>query len=296
MTLRFGLMTLQLPPYAKLAERWRRAEALGWDSLWIGDHTSAQFPGLIVYEAYTLLGAMACETSRVRIGALVTPIAFRNPTMLAMSAITVDHLSGGRLEVGIGAGGGDKDAAALGMDLWSPAERLERFAEQLAILDRALRGEQVDYAGTYYRAAVTVVVPIQVPRPPLMIAAQGRRTMQLVAQYADAWNTGGGQPIWTGRVSAAEALASVRRQLEQLDAACAAIGRDPKEIRRSLLANRVDPPLFSSVDRFTEYIGLHREIGIQEFIAYWPIDPATLAERERVLERVSLDVLPKLRA
>lgn len=294
MTLRFGLMTLQMPPYAGLVERWRRAEALGWDNLWIADHTPAQFPGLIAYEAYTLLAAMARETSRVRIGALVTPIAFRNPTMLAMSAITVDHISGGRLEVGIGAGGGDKDAAALGMELWSPVERLERLAEQLAILDKALRGEPVDHVGTHYRATVTVVAPIQRPRPPLMIAAQGPRTMRLVAQYADAWNTLGGQPTWAARVSAADALASLRRQLEQLDQACAAIGRDPKEIRRSVNALRVDP--FSSVDAFTEYVGRHREIGIEEFIVYWPTDPATRAERERVLERVSLDVLPTLRA
>ena len=122
MGLRFGVMTLQAPPYADLAERWRRAEALGWDSIWVADHTPAQFPGTIAFEAYALLGALARETSRVRIGALVTPIAFRNPTMLAMSAITVDHISGGRLEVGIGAGGGDKDAAALGMEIWSPAD------------------------------------------------------------------------------------------------------------------------------------------------------------------------------
>lgn len=202
-------MTVQTPPYATLVERWRRAEALGWDSIWVADHTPAQFPGAIAYEAYTLLAALARETSRVRIGALVTPIAFRNPTMLAMSAITVDHISGGRLEVGIGAGGGDKDAKALGLDPWSPAEQVERLAEQLAILDRALRGEPVDHAGTHYRAQVTFVAPVQRPRPPFMIAAQGPRTLRLVARYGDAWNTLGGQPTWADRVSTAEALASL---------------------------------------------------------------------------------------
>ena len=296
MTLRFGLTTTQTPPFAALAERWRRAEALGWDSIWIADHTPAQFPKAIAYEAYALLAALARETSRVRIGTLVTPIALRNPTMLAMAAITVDHISGGRLEVGIGAGGGEKDAAALGMKLWSPAERLDRFAEQLAILDQALRGEPVDHTGTYYRAEVTVTPPIQRPRPPFMIAAQGPKTMRLVARYADAWNTLGGQPTWATRLPTDDAFTTLRRQMEQLDAACAAIGRDPKAIRRSVYAFRVDPPVFSSVDAFTDYVGRHREVGIEEFIVYWPSDPATLAERERVLERVSLDVLPKLRA
>ena len=295
MTLRFGLMTLQAPPFAALAERWRRAEAMGWDSIWIADHTPAQFPGSIVFEAYALLAALARETSRVRIGTLVTPIAFRNPTMLAMSAMTVDHLSSGRLEIGIGAGGGDKDAVALGMDLWGPAERTERLAEQLAILDRALRGEPVDHAGTHYRAQVTIAAPIQRPRPPFIIAAQGPKTMRLVAQYADAWNTLGGQPTWQPRVTTDDALASLRTQMTQLDAACAAIGRDPKAIRRSLYAYRVDPPPFASVDVFTDYVGRHREIGIEEFIFYWPSDPATRAERERVLERVSSEVLPTLR-
>lgn len=295
MAIRFGLMTLQTPPYEALAERWRRAEALGWDSVWIADHTPAQFPGAIMYEAYALLAALARETSRVRIGTLVTPIAFRNPTMLAMSASTVDHISGGRLEVGIGVGGGEKDAAALGMEPWSPAERVERLGEQLAILDQALRGEPVDHEGTHYKARVTLVAPIQRPRPPFVIAAQGPKTMRLVARYADTWNTLGGQPTWQPRISTDDALASLRRQLEQLDAACAALGRDPRSVRRSVYAYRVDPPPFSSVDVFTEYIGRHREAGIEEFILLWPTDPATRAERERVLERVSADVLPKLR-
>lgn len=288
-------MTLQTPPITTLVERWRRAEALGWDSIWVADHTPAQFPGAIAFEAYTLLAALARETSRVRIGALVTPIPFRHPTMLAMHAMTVEHLSGGRLEVGLGAGGGDKDAAALGTELWSPGERTDRLAEQLAILDQALRGEPVDHQGTHYRAQVSFVAPIQRPRPPFIIAAQGPRTLRLVARYADAWNTLGGQPTWTAGISMDQARDALREQLEQLAAACEAIGRDPATIRRSLYAYRVDPTPFSSVDAFTDYVGRQRELGFDEIIFLWPSAPATLAEREAVLERVSLDVLPALR-
>jgi len=94
----------------------------------------------------------------------------------------------------------------------------------------------------------------------------------------------------------AEALASLRGQMEHLDAACAAIGRDPQKIRRSLNGWKVDPPPFSSLDAFAEYVGRDREIGIEEFILYWPTDRATRVERERVLERVSLDLLPTPRA
>lgn len=295
MTLRFGIMTLQAPPYAELAERWRRVEALGWDSIWLADHTPAQFPGAISLEAYTLLGALARETTRVRIGTLVTPIAFRHPTLLAMHALTVDHISGGRLELGIGAGGGDKDAAALGMDLWPPRERYERLAEQLLVLDQLLRGGPVEHAGRYYRAAVTCPSPVQRPRPPFTIAAQGPRSLRLVAEHAAAWNTLGGQPAWGARVSTEEARAALGQQLAELDAACALIGRDPRSIRRSLYAFRVDPPPFSSVEVFTDYVGRHRELGIEEFIFAWPTDPATRAERISVLERVAQDVLPALR-
>lgn len=120
--------------------------------------------------------------------------------------------------------------------------------------------------------------------------------MRLVVRYADAWNSLGGQPTWTPRISTSEALTVLGHQLQQLEAACEAIGRDSAQIRRSVYAYRVDPPPFSSVDVFTEYVGRHREAGIHELIFTWLSDPATRAEREAVLERVSLDVLPALRA
>ena len=104
--MRFGLMTLQAAPYLALADRWRRIEAMGFDSIWIADHSTSQYPTLIAYEAWSLLGALASVTSRVRFGPLVTSPTFRPPAMLAMQAVTIDHLSSGRLELGLGAGGG----------------------------------------------------------------------------------------------------------------------------------------------------------------------------------------------
>ena len=103
--LRFGLMYLQAAPFDDLLERVRRGEDMGFDSLWVADHMTGQYPDLVSYEAWTLLGAIAMATSRARIGTLVTPITFRHPALLAMAATTVDHASGGRLEIGLGIGG-----------------------------------------------------------------------------------------------------------------------------------------------------------------------------------------------
>jgi len=272
-----------------LIERWRRAEALGWDSLWISDHTPAQFPGEIVFEAWSLLGAMARETSTIRIGALVSPVAFRHPTLLAMSAVTVDHLSNGRLEIGLGAGGGKRDAGALGHPALVAKERLERLDEQLSLLDRLLRGQEVDHAGAHYRTTVKLPPPIQLPRPPLMVAAQGPRALRLVAKHADAWNTLG-QLSWVAPVSIADAIAETKRRMRALDDACAQIGRDPRSVRRSVNAFRATPDPFTSVDDFIGYVERYREIGIEEFIFYWPE-----AAQEEILERVSAEVLGPLR-
>jgi alkanesulfonate monooxygenase SsuD/methylene tetrahydromethanopterin reductase-like flavin-dependent oxidoreductase (luciferase family) len=289
------MMTLQRPPLADLVERWRRVEALGFDSLWLADHLM-QFLGAITYEAWSLLGAAARETDRVRIGALVTPITFRHPMLLAMSATTVDHLSGGRLELGIGAGGGPKDQAALGLPDWGGRERLDRLEEQLAILDALLRGEEVTREGRYYStASAAVEPPIQKPRPPFVVAAQTPRALRLAARYGDAWNTLGGQPVFgPDRRPLEEAVRETRRQQEELEAACLEVGRDPSTIRRSLFVYKY--AAFVSLDTFEEVVGRYREIGIDEFVFSWPSDPSVAAAREAVLERAASEVIPRLRA
>lgn len=299
--MRFGIMTLQGPPYRDLAERWRRVEALGFDSIWIADHTTAQYPGLIAYEAWSLLGALAAVTTRVRFGPLVTPPTFRHPAMLAMSAITIDNVSGGRLELGLGAGGGGIDAGVVGEAGLRPGALLGRFAEHLEILDRLLRGETVSVDGKHVRSAGAVLAEgVQKPRVPFVIAAQGPRALGLVARYADTWNSLGGQPMRSESpepVSLDVAIAATRTQVARLEEACAAAGRDPRTIRRSLLAYRTSP--FQSADGFEEYVGRYRELGFDEVICYWPSEPQAftrMPEREVVMERVATDVLPRLRA
>lgn len=300
--LRFGLMYLQAAPWDDLIGRVRRGEEWGFDSLWVADHMTGQYPTLIAYEAWTLLGAMAMATTRARIGTLVTPITFRHPAVLAMSATTVDHASGGRLEIGIGIGGAPVDGTVVGADDWPGPERVSRLEEQVVLLDRLLRGERIDqHEGHYPTAGAVVSPPLQRPRPPIVIAGDGPRLIDLAARRGDAWNTLGGQPM-RGRGTAAVplevAVAATKRRVTRLGEACERAGRDPHTLRRTLLAYRVSPDLFLSADAFTDYVGRYREVGVDEFVFYWPVDPVTFARvpaHEAALERIASEVLPALR-
>jgi alkanesulfonate monooxygenase SsuD/methylene tetrahydromethanopterin reductase-like flavin-dependent oxidoreductase (luciferase family) len=172
---RFGLIFLQAAPFDRLIGRICRAEAMGFDSLWVADHMTGQYPRLVSYEAWTLLGAMAVATSRARIGTLVTPITFRHPAFLAMCATTVDHISGGRLEIGLGIGGATIDGQVVGVDDWPGPERVARLDEPLHAAtgrgDRLLQRHRLPATAAHRLATerVPAVAPtrgkVQQPRP-----------------------------------------------------------------------------------------------------------------------------------
>ncbi|TMF09876.1 MAG: LLM class flavin-dependent oxidoreductase [Chloroflexi bacterium] len=272
---RFGILTFGVAPFANLEREWRWADELGFDFGWVPDTWAIK--GYADFEAWTLLAALARVTTRLRIGTLVTTIIGRPPALLAAQALTIDHLSQGRVELGIGVGDRPADCDVLGVPRWSPAERVARLEEQLVLLDRLLRGEAVSREGTYYSVQTAPLVqPAQRPRPPLVVAAEGPQALRLVARYADAWSTiGGYQPtVWAGgtgqRFSEAEALSSTRARVEQLSRHCIELGRDPARLRRSVLAygQAVDP--LSSLDAFDHFVGSYTEVGIGEFVFYWP--------------------------
>lgn len=302
-SLRFGLTYLQAAPWDELIARVRRGEAMGFDSLWVGDHMTGQYPNLISYEAWTLLGAIAMVTSRARLGTLVTPITFRHPALLAMAATTVDHASGGRLEIGLGIGGAPIDGEVVGAEDWPGPERVARLDEQIDVLDRLLRGETIErHAGHYPTAGAVIEPPIQKPRPPIVIAGTGPLLLDLAARRADGWNTLGGQPMSrSGRPAVAleKAVAVTGRHVAALAEACQRVGRDPDTIRRTLLAYRVHPDLFASADGFAEFVGRYRETGVDEFVFGWPADPETFKRSpkyEQALERIASHAIPTLRA
>lgn len=245
--LRFGVMTLQSIPWPVLAERWSVLDASTFDSAWVGDHlTLSRFPDSPLLEGWTALPALAILTHRIRLGTMVTSIAYRNPVLLAKQAATLDQISDGRLEFGIGAGGNPRDHAISGVPNWNAGERVARFREFIEIVDRLLtsaspsgqtagkmeEGDTPGYEGRYYRTQADRLAPqpVQRPRPPLTLAAFGPVTIKLAAQYADSWN-----PYVMRPSSPEDALRLTRDRIGMLEDACATIGRDPSTIVRSLL-------------------------------------------------------------
>jgi F420-dependent oxidoreductase-like protein len=278
----FGICTDQNQPWDTLAGRWRLFEELGFDSVWDCDHfQQPSRPQGPYFEGWTLLAALAAETSRIRVGVLVTSNTFRHPALLAKEAATVDHVSGGRLEIGIGAGWYVPEHEAFGLEFPPPAELVARFREAVEVVDLLLRQDVTTYEGRYYRLkdAPFRPGPVQKPRPPLTLGAHGPKMLRIVAEYADRWNSHG-------------SVAEMRRRNEILDEHCAAIGRDPASIIRSLYGWSTLLPTdpWQSVEAFQHVVGSYREAGIDEFIIDAPRD-----DQFGVLERVAADLIPALR-
>jgi alkanesulfonate monooxygenase SsuD/methylene tetrahydromethanopterin reductase-like flavin-dependent oxidoreductase (luciferase family) len=245
-------------------ERWRRAEELGFETAWVYDHVA--WRGTTPwFDAYTTLAAAAAVTSRVRLGTLVTSPNFRHPVPTAHAARTVDDISGGRLTLGIGAGGTARtsDAGILGGPDWSPRERADRFAEWTGLLDRLLRGPETTVEGVHYSAREVVTAPgcVQRPRPPFAIAAAGPRGMRLAARHG---------ALWVTTAAPEGAFDVVRRQSAALDEACAAEGRDPAGLRRLLLTGFTGEPWLESVAAFDDLAGRYAALGVTDVAVHWP--------------------------
>jgi alkanesulfonate monooxygenase SsuD/methylene tetrahydromethanopterin reductase-like flavin-dependent oxidoreductase (luciferase family) len=272
---RFGVLLLQNVPAMVLIDRARRAEAMGFDQVWVGDHfVNPYAPGQDWFDGWSILAALAVSTSRVRLGPLVSSVTLHNPARLARTAMTVDHLSGGRLELGIGPGGAPLDYAMTGLPVWPPGERVERLEETLDILESLLERGSVDHTGPHYRieGAVVAPPPVQRPRPPITVGALGRRAIGIAARHAEGWNTYGvavGRDV-RGALDHAGAVDATRRRVALLDEACVAAGRDPASIRRSYLSFQgITQPILEP-NAFLDFVGDFQEAGIDDFIVYWP--------------------------
>ena len=290
--LRFGVLVLQSSPWSAIVARVQRYEALGFDAVWVADHfVSPWNPAGPWFEGWTLLAGLAARTERVRLGPLVSHLVYRNPALLARQAMTVDHLSGGRLNLGLGAGASGYDPPMTGGVWWEPAERLGRFRDGVAIVDRLLREEMATSEGRYYRVhgATMSPGPVQRPRPPLTIAAGAPRMIEIVARYADVWNTEGGfAELYDRPATAADVHRAARERSELLSERAAALGRDPASIVRSFLFGFGPAPedVWASVAAFHDLVGRYREIGFTEVIFPEPTAAATL-----VFGRVVQDVI-----
>jgi alkanesulfonate monooxygenase SsuD/methylene tetrahydromethanopterin reductase-like flavin-dependent oxidoreductase (luciferase family) len=299
--LRFGLMTYEAAPWAELVSRWQWLEGLGYDSLWAGDHVWSSLNGGQAsrprFDAWLLAGGIAAATSRVTVGTLVSSIVYRNPAIVAKQAVTVDHISAGRLVVGLGAGGNPADHAVTGMPQWPSSERAARLGEAAAIVSGMLGDDSFDYQGSYYTVsgAVRAPAPVQLPRPPLLIAAHVPQTLSVAASYADIWSSYGSlfSQLRRGqRLSEAEALDVTRQRAERLDELAAAAGRRPDSITKSFMAGFTEDQPWESVERFRDFVGRYSAIGITEFMFPYPLQGKA---GEGVFETVSQEILPGLR-
>jgi alkanesulfonate monooxygenase SsuD/methylene tetrahydromethanopterin reductase-like flavin-dependent oxidoreductase (luciferase family) len=229
---KIGVITIQNAPWNKLVERWKFIDNSKFDNLWVADHfTHWKERSMIFFECWTTLCGMACETSRIRIGTAVTNISWRHPAWLAKQALAVDHMSNGRLDLGLGAGGSsDLEHSMTGLEKWSAREKVERFEEYVDIVNQLLCNPVTTYHGQYYSLEEAVVQPdsIQRPRPPIHIGANGHKMLKITSKFADVWNTLG------DIASLEETLERIKEQSNLLDRYCNEIGRDPKTLRRSL--------------------------------------------------------------
>jgi F420-dependent oxidoreductase-like protein len=239
---------------------WRAADDIDlFESGWTFDHFYPIFsdwkgPCL---EAWVVTTALAQATQRLRVGVLVTGNVYRHPAVLANMAATLDQVSNGRLELGIGAGWNQQECDAYGIDLPPLKERFDRFDEACEVIRRLLTETEANFEGKYYTLtnARCEPKPVQKPHPPILIGGGGeKRTLRAVARYADHWNIpGGGVEVW-------------KAKHEVLAQHCKAIGRDPNEIVTSTHL-RLDP---ANVGAIVDEAAAFAEAGLDLGIVYLP--------------------------
>lgn len=227
--LSFGIKTApQHTTYESMLKVWKAADALPvFAHAWLFDHFNPIFSDVNgpCFEGWTMLAAMAAQTSRIRIGQMVTGNTYRHPAVLAHMAATIDVISGGRLDLGIGAGWNEYEHSSMGIPLYAPGERIRRFGEACEIIRRLFTQHLTDFDGRYYqlKEARLEPKPIQKPYPPFVIGGGGEQlTLRIVAQYAQVWNFAGGP------------VENFTHKAEVLRRHCAEVGRDPAEIQLSV--------------------------------------------------------------
>jgi F420-dependent oxidoreductase-like protein len=224
---RFGIKVAQMDgDYARMRDAWLEADRLGFDTAWLHDHLLNQNDvALPEDEGWTVLTALLVQSTRIRGGLMVTANTFRPPALLAKMVTTLDIISGGRVEVGLGAGWFEPEHRQYGLDLPPIGERMRRLEESCRILEALWTEKRATFEGTYYavRDAYHEPKPVQHPHPPLTIGTSGEHVgLRIAARHAQTWNMARATPE------------EFRRKSARLDAYCREIGRDPNEIERSI--------------------------------------------------------------
>jgi F420-dependent oxidoreductase-like protein len=300
--MRFSVWPNPSLPYPEVLEIARHAESTGWDGFWYADHFMPDGANTRVpwAEAWTTLTAVAASVPRIRIGPLVTGNTYRHPAVLAKMAATVDHLSGGRVVLGLGAGWQENEHRQYGIPFYTVKERLERLAEACEVIKGLFANETTTFKGKHYALENAVLEPKPVQRPlPLLIGGGGEKvTLRIAAKFADEWN------VWGD-------VATLKHKMALLDRYCAEAGRSPRAIQRSAVAllfltddravvERMKsrpigrPTIVGNSDEVREIVRAYRDAGVDELI----VPDFTLGAREQklaTLDRFMREVATPLR-
>ena len=257
--LSFGIKTApQHTTYDEMLAIWREAEEIeAFEHAWLFDHF-APIQGDVsgpCLEGWTVLAAFAALTKRLRLGLMVTGNTYRHPAVLAKIAATVDVISNGRLDFGIGAGWNEYEHTSMGIPLYRPGERIRRLDEACEIIRRLFTEPTVDFDGRYYQLkdARSEPKPVQKPHPPFVIGGGGEQlTLRVVARHADIWNYTGDSPE------------EFRRKADILRGHCAAIGRNPEEITLSCQYRVRDDDFAGAAEAFRRFV----DVGATHLVIY----------------------------
>ena len=302
--MRFSFWPVAQQSWGTVLELARRAESTGWDGVWFADHfmPNADDNSAPVHEVWSVIAALCALVPRVRIGPLVLGNTYRHPAVVAKMAATADHISGGRVVLGVGAGWQENEHEAYGIEFSTVGGRLRRFEEACHIMRSLFDNERTDFDGKYYQIKDAPLAPKPIQSPlPIMIGGGGEKvTLRIVAQYADEWN------VW-GDVE------RLKQKMAILDQHCATVGRDPAAIERSAaalvylsdddaLVRRLNsepqarPTIAGNVNQLQDIVGEYRQAGVQELIVPdFHLPQGATAEKLEFMDRFISEVAPSAR-
>jgi alkanesulfonate monooxygenase SsuD/methylene tetrahydromethanopterin reductase-like flavin-dependent oxidoreductase (luciferase family) len=289
---RIGVLILPAESWVEQGQTWGRAEDLGFDHAWTFDHLAwRSLRDSPWFGSVPTLAAAAAVTSRIRLGTLVASPNFRHPVPFARELMTLDHISGGRFTLGIGAGGSGFDAATTRREPWNRRERTDRFEEFVTLLDELLTEPVTTHDGRFYQAFGARMHPgcLQRPRLPFAIAAGGPRGMRLAARFGTTWVTEGPLGPDGGACGVTAALPALAAELERIDAACAEVGRDPATLGRLLCVGMRISGVTASLEAFRDAAGRFDELGVTDLVLPWPRRAAPFAGDLGTLELIAAE-------
>jgi len=262
-------------PYAQLEQFWRDADDLGFHAIWNYDHFYGLGGGLNEYKAetlegWTLLGAMATIIRRSRIGCMVTGVTYRHPAVLANMAVTVDHISNGRVEFGLGAAWHEPEHQGYGIDFPSAGTRIEMLDEALTVVKKLWTEEIANFTGKHYTLndAICEPKPVQKPHPPIVIGGTKPKILRVIARHADEWN------------AVAFDTSQWALQSKELDEACAEVGRAPSQIRRGVQLF-LHPQQEGQIEQQLATLPVFEDAGCEHVVLSF-YQPPTRAQIEKV--------------